>query len=144
MKPINFKTPTISKARKTLASVPFFIIASITTGTWYKFYTQVYVPSVIHYLTLIFVVINGIMLFLRFKPALLMTGCILLLSGFGLLFFFTCTSSFLGIFGITIPFEGWSFLLFIFYFAINCDILINWRLDAKRNKPVEKSNSRHK
>ena len=68
-----------------------------------------------------------------------MTGAILALASFGLLSFFSYYSSSLTIFGITIPFEGWSFLIFILYIVINIDILINWLLDAKGKavKPIE-------
>jgi len=75
--------------------------------------------------TLGLTVINGVLLVIRFKPALLMTGAILVFAAFGVLHFFEYNSSFLTLFGITIPFEGWSFLILIFYVAINCDILIN-------------------
>jgi len=68
---------------------------------------------------------------------LLMTGAILVLASISLLSFFIYRSSFLTIFGITIPFEGWSFLILIFYVALNFDILINWYLDAKGIKPIE-------
>jgi len=105
--------------------------------TWNKFYNKDYEASFVHYGTLVLVVINSILLLIRFKPALLMTGAILLFASLGLLHFFVYTSSFLTFFGITIPFEGWSFLILIFYFATNCDILINWQLDAKRKKQID-------
>jgi len=131
MKLKNLKTPTISKGRKLLASVPFIIVAGLLINTWHKFYNDEYDASLLHYVTLTLTFINGILFLIRFKPALLMTGAILFLASFGLLHFFVYQSSFLTIFGITIPFEGWSFLILIFYFAINFDILINWQLDAK-------------
>ena len=137
MKLRNLKTPTISKGRKLLASIPFLIVAGLLVNTWLKFYTNEYEASPVHYVTLVLIVLNGILLLIRFKPALLMTGVILFFASLGLLPFFIYNSSFLTIFGITIPFEGWSFLIFIFYFAINCNILINWQLDAKHIKPLD-------
>jgi|ERR1700733_12278355 len=137
MKFNNLRTPTISKGRKLLASVPFLIIAGFLINTWYKFYNNEYEASAVHYITLALIVINGILLLIRFKPALLMTGVILVFASLGLLFFFVYKSSTLTLFGITIPFEGRSFLILIFYFAINCDILINWHLDFKREKPID-------
>ena len=137
MKLRNLKTPTISKGWKLLASIPFLIVAGLLVNTWLKFYTNEYEASPVHYVTLVLIVLNGILLLIRFKPALLMTGVILFFASLGLLPFFIYNSSFLTIFGITIPFEGWSFLIFIFYFAINCNILINWQLDAKHIKPLD-------
>jgi hypothetical protein len=137
MKPENLKTPTISKGRKLLASVPFIIVAGLLFRTWNKFYSDEYEASSIHYVTLALTVINGVFLLIRFKPALLMTGAILVLASLGLLSFFVYHSSFVTIFGITIPFEGWSFLILILYIVINIDILINWLLDAKGVKPIE-------
>ena len=132
MKSKGFKTPTISKGRKLLASIPLFIVAGLLINTWSKFYNNEYDPSPVHYITLALIIINAVLLPIRFKPALLMTGLVLLFASFGLLYFFTYRFPLLTIFGITMPFDGWSFLIFIYYVAINCDILINWQLDAKR------------
>ena len=137
MKLKNLKTPRISKGRKLVASIPFIIVAGLLINTWTKFYNNEYLPSWKHYVTLILIVINGILLVIRFKPALLMTGIILVLASFSLLCFFTYKSSSLGISEIQIPFEGWSFLILIFYIAVNFNILINWQLDAKGIKPIE-------
>jgi hypothetical protein len=137
MKLKNLKTPDISKGRKLLASSPFILVACLLINTWSKFYNNEYDPSVVHYITLGLIVINGVLLLIRFKPALLMTGVILLFASFGLLYFFTYRFPLLTIFGITMPFDGWSFLIFIFYVAINCDILINWQLDSKRIGPTD-------
>lgn len=136
MNSIFSKTPAISKGRKLLASIPLLIVAGLLIVTWNKFYNHEYVASSVHYLTLGLVIINGILFPIRFKPALLMTGLILFFASFSLLLFFEYTSA-ITLFGVTIPFQGWSFLIFLFYFAINCDILINWQLDAKRTKPME-------
>jgi hypothetical protein len=134
MKLKNLRTPTISKGRKLLASIPFIIVAVLLINTWHKFYTREYDPQLTHYITLVLVVLNGILLAIRFKPALLMTGFILLFASFGLLPFFTYYSTGFTIFGLSIPFEGWSFLIFLFYIAINVNILVTWQLDAKRQQ----------
>ena len=118
MKAINFKTPTISRGRKLLASIPLLIVVGLLINTWNKFYNKDYEASFVHYVTLVLVVINSILLLIRFKPALLMTGAILLFASLGLLHFFVYTSSFLTFFGITIPFEGWSFLILIVYYKL--------------------------
>ena len=133
----NLKTPSISKGRKLLASVPFMIVAGVLINTWQKFYNDEYNPSLLHYVTLMLAFINGVLYLIRFKLGLLMTGAVLVLASFSFLCLFVYRSSFMSIFGITIPFEGWSFLVFIFYFATNFDILVNWYLDAKGTKPIE-------
>ena len=120
-----------------LASLPFIIGTGLLINTWHVFYIGEYDPTLKHYITLALVVINGVLFLVRFKPALLMNGIILVLASFNLLSNSTYTSSGLTIFGIPIPFEGWSFLILIFYLAINCGKLINWQLDAKDIKPVE-------
>jgi hypothetical protein len=137
MKLKDLKTPTIPKGRKFLASVPFIFVGGLLINTWHKFYNDEYDASLLHYVTLILFFVNGILFLIRFKPALLMTGVILVLASFSLLHFFVYKSSFLTIFGITIPFEGWSFLILIFYIAVNFDILANWQLDAKGIKPID-------
>ena len=137
MNAIFSKTPTISKGRKLLASIPLLIVAGLLIDTWYKFYNNEYNASLVHYISLALVIINGILFLIRFKPALLLTGLILLFASFSLLLFFVYTYSAITLFGLTIPFQGWSFLIFLFYFAINCDILINWQLDAKRSKSID-------
>jgi len=134
MKLKDLKTSAISKGSKLLASVPFIIVAGVLINTWHKFYNDEYDASLLHYITLTVSFMNGILYLIRFKTALLVTGAILVLASFSLLCLFVHRSSFLTIFGITIPFEGWSFLILIFYFALNFDILINWYLDAKSIK----------
>jgi hypothetical protein len=134
----NTMTPAIPKKRKLLASLPYLIVAAITIHSWYDFYNHRYLPSAVHYVTGVLVAINGVLLAWRFKLGLLVTGGILVFAAFGLLFFLTIRSSFLTLFGITIPFEGWSFLLFILYTAINFDLLINWYLDTKGIKPLDR------
>jgi hypothetical protein len=132
----NLKTPDIPKARKLLASLPYLLVVAICINSWYKFLTHEYNPSTVHYVTLALVVLNGLVLCWRFKPGLLMTGAILLLAAFGLLFFLTIWASSVTLFGLTFPFEGWSFLLLILYIVINSNLLINWLLDAKKIKPL--------
>jgi hypothetical protein len=131
------KTPTISRGRKLVACLPFFLVVGLVINTWCKFYRHEYDPSLVHYVTLALVAINGILLVIRFKPGLLLTGVILLFAAFGLLHFFEYTSSFLTFFGITIPFEGWSFLIFLCYIFLNCGILVAWQSEAKHRKQIE-------
>jgi hypothetical protein len=137
----NMRTPTISKRRKLIASLPFFIIVALLINTWYKFWSGEYEASLIHYITMVLVVINGALLAIRFKPALLMTGAILVFASLGLLYFFDYYSPRLTIFGLTIPFDGWSFLILIIYIAVNFRILIEWLLDARGVKPLSESNA---
>lgn len=51
MKLEDFKTPTISRGRKLLASVPYIIIAGLLINTWNKFYSDEYDASLLHYIT---------------------------------------------------------------------------------------------
>jgi hypothetical protein len=134
MKSDHSKTPSIPFVRKLICCLPFLLVLGLLTNTWHDFLTDQFIPSAVHYVTLVLFLVNGVLLLIRFKPGLLLTGLLLLISGFGLLFYFTDTSSFLTMFGITIPFEGWSFLIFLGYFAINIDLLIKWQLEAKHKK----------
>jgi hypothetical protein len=85
------KTPTISRGRKLLACLPFFLVVGLVTNTWCKFYRHEYEPSLVHYVTVALVGINGVLLVIRFKPGLQLTGVILLFAAFGLLHFFEYT-----------------------------------------------------
>ena len=76
------------QGRKLLACLPFFIVVGLVSNTWCKFYRHEYEPSLVHYVTLTLVGINGVLLVIRFKPGVLLTGVILLFAAFGLLYFF--------------------------------------------------------
>ena len=127
----------ISKGRKLLAALPFIIATGILINSWYEFYIGEYDPILKHYITLALMAINWVLFWIRFKPALLMNGIILAFASLNLLCFCTYTASSITLFGLTIPFEGWSFLILIFYLGINGSILINWQLDTKDIKPID-------
>jgi hypothetical protein len=136
MKQFNFKTPTISIARKLIASAPFFIAVGLVANTSYELFNDVYEANPPNYVTPVLLFLNGVLYPIRFKPALLATGAILVLATFNLLPFFP-GESYISIAGLTFPFRGSPFPLLVFYCVINFDILINWKLDAKARKPVE-------
>jgi hypothetical protein len=79
------------------------------------------------------VLVNAVLYFLRFKPALLVTGLILILGTFNLLSFTAAIMTFgITIFGIASPGIQWlSLILLIAYCAVNFQILVGWYLDMK-------------
>ena len=131
------KRSTISTGRRLLACLPFFLVVGLVINTWCKFYRHEYDPTAVHYVTVALVGINGVLLVIKFKPGVLLTGVILLFAAFDLLHFFEDTSSSLTAFGLTIPFEGWSFLIFLGYIFLNCGMLVAWQSEAKRKKQIE-------
>jgi hypothetical protein len=119
-----------------IPSIPFLIISLIVLYTWFEIITTEYIATWRHYVALTLIAINAVLYFVRYKPAVLLTGLILILATFNLLSFFTIIqTSGLTIMGVSTPeIQLKSLLLLVIYCVINFNILINWYLDMKEGK----------
>ena len=119
-----------------ISAIPFLIISLVVLYTWFEIITTEYIATWRHYVALALVAINAVLYFVRYKPAVLLTGLILILATFNLLAFFTIIqTSGLTIMGVSTPeIQLKSLLLLVIYCAINFNLLINWYLDMKEEK----------
>ncbi|MHA4811560.1 hypothetical protein ACX0G9_25920 [Flavitalea flava] len=119
-----------------LPAIPFLIISLIVLYTWFEIITTDYMATWRHYVALTLVAINAVLYFVRYKPAILLTGLILILATFNLLSFFSITQTAgLTIMGVSSPeIQLKSLLMLVIYCAINYYLLINWYLDMKEEK----------
>lgn len=122
----------------TLRIIPFLIIFLIISYTCFEILKAEYVFTTKHYLAIALIVINGILYFVRYKIAILLTGIILLLATFNVINIFTSVN--LDAFGIKIgdkpigtpPMQLWSLLILIIYFFINLRYVFTWK--SRRNE----------
>jgi len=116
-----------------ITAIPFLIISLVVLYSWFEIITMEYIATWRHYAALALVAINAVLYFVRYKPAVLLTGLILILATFNLLSFFTIIqTSGLVIMGVPTPeIQLKSLLLSVIYCAINFDVLVNWYLDMK-------------
>lgn len=104
--------------------------------TWIEFAANKHLPTWRQYVALAFVIVNALVYFIRFRPAVLLTGVILVLAAVNLLCFFT----FIETSGITIGsvstpgIQLWSLLILVGWFAVNYSNLINWRLELQETR----------
>ncbi len=132
----------MTKKQKLIGSIPFLIACGIALFTWFEIMTTEYVATWRHYTALILIIVNAVVYFVWYRPAVLLTGIILALATFKMLSFFTVIqTSYLRIVGITTPeIQLKSLLLLAIYCTINFNLLINWRLDMKEKKAALKKN----
>lgn len=129
---------------KLINAIPFLIIVLIMLYTWFEIITTEYLATWQHYLTMILLIINGVLYFVRFRAAVLFTGIVLLLASFNLLTFYTITKTTSIGFntgGSTIATPGiqwWSLLILIVYVFINFNLLADWYLDLKESRNQKK------
>lgn len=119
-----------------ISAIPFLIISLVVLYTWFEIITTEYIATWRHYVALALVAINAVLYFMRYKPAVLITGLILILATINLLSFFTIIrTSGLTIMGVSTPeIQLRSLLLLVIYCVINFNLLINWYLDMKEEK----------
>lgn len=131
---------------KQLARVsPFLIVGVILVYTWYIILTTEYFATTRHIIALVLWGINGLLYFLRFRYAIILTGVILILATFNLLAFFpeiAYSSYFVTIGGIKIStpnIQWWPLLILIFYCCVNYSFLIGLYTDYQERKRSKKS-----
>jgi hypothetical protein len=113
------------KKKILLRIAPFFLLCVICAYTWYVIITTDYAATTKHTIALILVLVNLILHFITFRFAIILTGVLLVLSMFNLLFFFPdfiTSSYFLGIgsFEVNTPPIEWRIVwLLIFYLIVN-------------------------
>ena len=106
------------------------IVGIILIYTWYIILTTEYFATTRHIIALALWAINGLLYFLRFRYAVVLTGIILVLATFNLLAFFpdiVYTSYFvtIGRAKISTPSIQWQpLLILIFYCIVNYSFLI--------------------
>lgn len=118
---------------KFLRIIPFLAIFVLASFTCFEILTSDYVFTTKHISAIILILINGIIYFVRYKPAVLLTGVLLFLATFNIINVFTSVS--LDAFGFMIgnstiaipPFQGWVLLIFVLYLFINVRYLIDWK-----------------
>lgn len=135
----NFKL--MVKQKKLILS-PLIIIASILIYCWVTFITTAFGPTWRHYLGLVLFLLIAIYFFKNIIITTVGTGIYLLLATFNLLALTPSISTFgLRIGPITTPdIQGLSFGLFILYFVLNMDSLIDIYLGYKESKLKVKQN----
>jgi hypothetical protein len=119
--------------KKLLTLIPFLILIGISIYAIIEFISTPYVATWQHYLAFCLTGINGILYFVRFRPAVLATGIILVLGTINLLSFFpeTVTSG-LRFGSFETPRIQLSMLgLLVLYIFLEFDLLVNWYLDLK-------------
>ena len=61
-----------------ISAIPFLIISFAVLYTWFEIITTEYIGTWRHYVALALVAINAVLYFVRYKPAVLLTGLILI------------------------------------------------------------------
>lgn len=124
-----------------LQVTPFAMLSCIVANTWFIFISTDYEATWGHYLLLAFILINAVFYFKNWKLAVLLTGILLLGCTFYLLPpFMQVESAFIHIGPVPIPWiEYWSFLIFLIYFIINFNYLIELYLDFQEHRKEAKN-----
>jgi hypothetical protein len=127
--------------QKKLILIPLSIIASILIYCWATFATSEVGATWRHYLGLLFFLLISFSFFRSLIVTTITTGIYLILATFNLIALTPSISTFgFRIGPITTPdIQGLSLCLFILYFILNMDALINIHLDRQENKQKLKS-----
>jgi hypothetical protein len=133
----------MSLKRKILLLIPIAIIAGFLIYTWGQIIFISHWANWRHYVGLILFAIVLYFVFTNFKKAVLATGIYLIIGTLNLL---TITqdviTAFFSTFGsleIHTPlFQPHLFLIFILYFLLNFDTLVDIRLDYKEEKELKR------
>src|SRR5947209_580805 len=121
--------------QKILILISIIIITSFIINSWYNFISTEYLPTWRQNLGLIFYLILIILFFINVRKAIIATGIFLLLATFNVLAITTgITTNGIIIASKSIPrIQLLSFGLFILYFILNLNELINIYLDYKES-----------
>jgi hypothetical protein len=132
----------ITKKRRILFFIPLIIVGAILFYSWFIFIFSDNIPSISHYLGLIFFL--PILYFLfkskTLKQPIILTGIYLVLATINILSFFPFlfTSSLKIAIGshtlFTPGINGFALLILIIYGALNFDTLVDIYLDYKETK----------
>jgi hypothetical protein len=122
--------------KRILALIPFSILAGIALYTMGEFTFSDFSATVQHRIAFGLVAVNACLYFARFRPAILVTGIILLAATCNFITFFVETTVWsIGIGGLHTPSVQVSMLgLFIIWGVLEFDLLTNWYLDYKESK----------
>lgn len=127
---------------KRLILIPLIIIAAILIYCWATFITTEIGSTWRHYLGLVLFLLIAICFFRNIIITTVATGIYLILSTFNLLALTPAISTFsFGVGPVSTPdMQGLSLGLFILYFILNMDSLIDIYLDYKESKQKLKLN----
>jgi len=89
---------------KLINAIPFLIIRFVVLYSWFEIISTEHIATWRHYVALTLIAINAVLYFVRYKPAVLLKGLILILARFNLPSFFTkIQTSGLTIMGVSTP-----------------------------------------
>jgi hypothetical protein len=120
-----------------IRAIPLFILTSICINSWVLFLTNIYIVNLRQYLALLILGVNIFFFFKNDKISTFITGSFLLLAIFNILVYTVTVNSFW--FRIADLFNTpeinlLSLGLFLLYFMLNFDFLVNWYYDYKESK----------
>ena len=122
-----------SKWRKIIGAIPFLVICIIQVFSWHELLNTEEVATWRHYVAWVLIVANAPLYFFRYRQAVGLTGVILVMATFKLLYFFTDIDIYrVSIMGIPVPdMELRSLGLLVFFFVIHYRFLMKWYVDKK-------------
>jgi hypothetical protein len=126
--------------QKILILVPLVIVLSLLIKCWIEFMLSNFIPTWKHYLGILLFIPLVVLFFKNLHNAILGLGIYLLLATFNLLAVTSAISTSWLNFGSglkTPPVQLLSLGIFIVYFTLNLDALINIQLDYKEAKTLK-------
>jgi len=118
--------------KKILNLLPFLALVGISIYTVIIFLTDSYIASWPQYLAFVLLIANGAVYFYQFKYGVLGTGVLLVVAMFARISFFPWIATWGIRIVIDLPkFEPNMLGLFVLYFLLNFNMLMNWYLDVK-------------